>query len=403
VLRKATGWRIIGVEGLLPELDFFEHLANRRFPVTWWIRRPDQIDYIAEPDLFHDLFGHVPLLMNPVFADYMQAYGRGGVKAHGIGPRRWQNLTRLYWYTVEFGLIRRPTACASTAPASSRRKGESIHCLESAAPNRIGFDLERIMRTRYRIDTFQKTYFVIDSFEQLFDATRPDFTPIYARAAQPSIPAGDVLDGDHVYHRGSGEGWASDGDVGTRPKADADAHRPAGTIAYGWGVRDGWLRIGAPNITLLPHDPIPSGSARAGRAVVVLRFRAGAQLRGGHRRQRPHGVQPAPDRVPADCTQLRVTLKHTGRIEAKVMGHNWVLAETRHHRDLGLAGGRMKLADGYLPRNDARVIAATPIIGGGQSAEVVLPTSRLRKGGDYTFFCSFPGHWNMMKGKLVFE
>ncbi|WP_454827851.1 azurin [Pseudoxanthomonas wuyuanensis] len=108
-------------------------------------------------------------------------------------------------------------------------------------------------------------------------------------------------------------------------------------------------------------------------------------------------------RVPADCAQLRVTLKHTGRIEAKVMGHNWVLAETRHHRDLGLAGGRMKLADGYLPHNDARVIAATPVIGGGQSAEVVLPTSRLRKGGDYTFFCSFPGHWNMMKGKLVFE
>lgn len=108
-------------------------------------------------------------------------------------------------------------------------------------------------------------------------------------------------------------------------------------------------------------------------------------------------------RVPADCTQLRVTLKHSGRIEAKVMGHNWVLAETRHHRDLGLAGGRMKLADGYLPRNDARVIAATAIIGGGQSADVVFPTSRLRQDGDYTFFCSFPGHWNMMKGKLVFE
>jgi azurin len=108
-------------------------------------------------------------------------------------------------------------------------------------------------------------------------------------------------------------------------------------------------------------------------------------------------------RVPADCTQLRVTLKHTGRIQASVMGHNWVLAETRHHRDLGLAGGRMKLADNYLPRNDARVIAATPIIGGGQSVDVVFPTSRLRAGGDYMFFCSFPGHWNMMKGKLVFE
>ena len=85
VLRKATGWELIGVEGLLPELTFFDHLANRRFPVTWWIRRPEQIDYISEPDLFHDLFGHVPLLLNPLFADYMQAYGRGGVKAHGVG------------------------------------------------------------------------------------------------------------------------------------------------------------------------------------------------------------------------------------------------------------------------------------------------------------------------------
>jgi azurin len=108
-------------------------------------------------------------------------------------------------------------------------------------------------------------------------------------------------------------------------------------------------------------------------------------------------------RVPGDCAQLRVTLKHVGRMPAQAMGHNWVLAETRHHRELGLAGGRMKLADDYLPRNDARVIAHTPVIGGGQATEVVFPTSRLRRGGDYTFFCTFPGHWNMMKGKLVFE
>jgi azurin len=108
-------------------------------------------------------------------------------------------------------------------------------------------------------------------------------------------------------------------------------------------------------------------------------------------------------RVPGDCAQLRVVLKHTGRMPAQAMGHNWVLAETRHHRELGLAGGRMKLADDYLPRNDARVIAHTPVIGGGQATEVVFPTSRLRRGGDYTFFCTFPGHWNMMKGKLVFE
>ncbi len=214
VLGAATGWTLVGVEGLLPELDFFEHLANRRFPVTWWIRRPEQIDYIAEPDLFHDLFGHVPLLMNPVFADYMQAYGRGGVKAHGIGPEALQNLTRLYWYTVEFGLIDTPAGLRIYGAGIVSSRGESLHSLESAAPNRIGFGLERIMRTRYRIDTFQKTYFVIDGFEQLMQATAPDFTPIYARLrGQPEHPAGAVLDHDRVLQRGSGEGWASDGDV----------------------------------------------------------------------------------------------------------------------------------------------------------------------------------------------
>nr|WP_295376746.1 phenylalanine 4-monooxygenase [Pseudoxanthomonas sp.] len=214
VLKAATGWTLIGVEGLLPELDFFDHLANRRFPVTWWIRRPDQIDYIAEPDLFHDLFGHVPLLMNPVFADYMEAYGKGGVKAHGIDPEALVHLTRLYWYTVEFGLINTPDGLRIYGAGIVSSKGESLYSLESPAPNRIGFDLERLMRTRYRIDTYQKTYFVIDSFEQLMDATAPDFTPIYARLAhQEAIPAGDVREGDRVFTRGTGEGWLADGDV----------------------------------------------------------------------------------------------------------------------------------------------------------------------------------------------
>ena len=239
-LRSATGWELIGVEGLLPELTFFEHLANRRFPVTWWIRRPDQLDYLSEPDLFHDLFGHVPLLMNPVFADYMAAYGRGGVKAHGIAERAREaattvidgvahvdeakalslgsdalsNLTRLYWYTVEFGLIRQPDGLRIYGSGIVSSKGESIYSLESAAPNRIGFDLERIMRTRYRIDTYQKTYFVIDSYEQLMEATRPDFTPIYQNLSQlDSIPAGNVLDTYKVYQQGTGEGWLLDGDV----------------------------------------------------------------------------------------------------------------------------------------------------------------------------------------------
>jgi phenylalanine-4-hydroxylase len=213
-LQAKTGWTLVGVEGLLPELTFFEHLANRRFPVTWWIRKPEQLDYLAEPDLFHDLFGHVPLLMNPVFADYMQAYGRGGVKAHGIGPEALAQLTRLYWYTVEFGLINTSEGLRIYGAGIVSSKGESIHCLDSAAPNRIGFDLLRVMRTRYRIDTFQKTYFVINSFDELFDATRPDFRPYYQQlASQDTVPAGEVLADDRVYQRGNGEGWLSDGDV----------------------------------------------------------------------------------------------------------------------------------------------------------------------------------------------
>jgi phenylalanine-4-hydroxylase len=213
LLAAKTGWTLIGVQGLLPELDFFEHLANRRFPVTWWIRRPEQLDYLSEPDLFHDLFGHVPLLMNPVFADYMEAYGKGGVKAHGIGPEALAQLTRLYWYTVEFGLINTPEGLRIYGSGIVSSSGESIYCLESPAPNRIGFDLLRVMRTRYRIDTYQKTYFVIDSFEQLMQATLPDFVPYYEQlASQPTIPAGEVLDGDRVFTRGTGEGWATDAD-----------------------------------------------------------------------------------------------------------------------------------------------------------------------------------------------
>ena len=208
-LRAATGWTLVGVEGLLPEAVFFEHLAQRRFPVTWWIRRPDQLDYIAEPDLFHDLFGHVPLLMNPVFADYMQAYGQGGLRAQReFGDEALLNLTRLYWYTVEFGLIRESAGLRIYGAGIVSSKGESVYSLESPASNRIGFDLERVMRTRYRIDSYQKTYFVIDGFEQLFEATRQDFAPIYPRVAGArAMPAGSVLDTDRVINRGTREGW----------------------------------------------------------------------------------------------------------------------------------------------------------------------------------------------------
>ena len=215
ILKAATGWELIAVEGLLPELAFFEHLANRRFPVTWWIRTPEQIDYISEPDLFHDLFGHVPLLLLPVFADYMQAYGEGGLKAARYGNEPLTELTRLYWYTVEFGLLNTPQGLRIYGSGILSSKGESLYSLENAAPNRIGFDLKRVMRTRYRIDTYQKTYFVIDSFDQLFRATvDPDFGPIYYELKGAcAFPAGAVMGDDRVFQRGSGEGWPADGDV----------------------------------------------------------------------------------------------------------------------------------------------------------------------------------------------
>jgi phenylalanine-4-hydroxylase len=213
VLGEATGWQIVAVEGLLPDEVFFDHLANRRFPVSWWIRRPDQLDYLSEPDLFHDLFGHVPLLLNPVFADYMEAYGKGGMKAHAIGPEALMNLTRLYWYTVEFGLINTPEGMRIYGAGIVSSKGESVYSIDSAAPNRIGFGLERVMNTKYRIDTYQQTYFVIDSFDQLFDATRPDFTPIYASLAEGSpVAAAEVLGTDKVFQRGTREGFASGAD-----------------------------------------------------------------------------------------------------------------------------------------------------------------------------------------------
>jgi phenylalanine-4-hydroxylase len=137
------------------------------------------------------------------------------VRAASFGGEPLANLTRLYWYTVEFGLIRDAGGLRIYGSGIVSSKGESVHALESAAPNRIGFDLARVMRTRYRIDTYQKTYFVIDSFQQLFDATvTPDFGPIYyGLKGAETIPAGTLLDTDIVYQRGSGEGWLADGDV----------------------------------------------------------------------------------------------------------------------------------------------------------------------------------------------
>lgn len=213
-LKPATGWEIVAVPGLVPDRVFFEHLAARRFPVTWWMRRPDQLDYLQEPDCFHDLFGHVPLLINPVFADYMHAYGELALRV-ADDPRALAQLARLYWYTVEFGLIREGAhGLRIYGGGIVSSAGESCYCLESDAPNRLGFDLERVMCTRYRIDTYQKTYFVIDDFEQLFALAKLDAPTLTQRLANaPDHPAGAVLAADYVWNRGTGEGWAQDADM----------------------------------------------------------------------------------------------------------------------------------------------------------------------------------------------
>jgi phenylalanine-4-hydroxylase len=168
-----------------------------------FIRRPEQIDYLQEPDVFHDVFGHVPLLANPVFADYMQAYGEGGLRSMQFGAL--DRLARLYWYTVEFGLIREAGGLRLYGAGIVSSYGESVFALEDGSPNRLGFDVRRVMRTQYRIDDYQRSYFVIDSFDSLLRETlETDFAPLYAAlAAQADIVPEAVLPDDVLVFRGT--------------------------------------------------------------------------------------------------------------------------------------------------------------------------------------------------------
>lgn len=203
-LRRATGWEIVAVPGLIPNDVFFSHLANRRFPASWWIRKREEIDYLVEPDVFHDLFGHVPLLYDPVFADYLQAYGLAGPKA--MAHEAVDQLSRLYWYMVEFGLILVDGHVKAYGAGMLSSFGETQYSVDSPTPNRVAFDLERVMRTRYWIDRYQSTYFVLDSFEQLFRSSiDTDFAPLYTqiKAAEPFAPDA-LLPGDLVIGRERG-------------------------------------------------------------------------------------------------------------------------------------------------------------------------------------------------------
>jgi phenylalanine-4-hydroxylase len=201
-LQALTGWTVVCVPGLVPDDVFFDHLANRRFPSGQFIRTPDQLDYLQEPDIFHDVFGHVPMLTDPDFADYMEAYGKGGQRAASLGML--PNLARLYWYTVEFGLMREGDGLRIYGAGIVSSATESRFAVEDTSPNRIGFDLERVMKTLYRIDDFQQVYFVIDSIDALKAVTLQDFGPVYERLqGAETISIDAILPGDEVITRGT--------------------------------------------------------------------------------------------------------------------------------------------------------------------------------------------------------
>ena len=203
VLMRRTGWQLVAVPGLVPDEVFFEHLANRRFPAGNFIRRPEQLDYLEEPDVFHDVFGHVPMLMNPAIADYIQAYGEGGLRAQRLGQLT--HLARVYWYTVEFGLLRQADGLRIYGAGIASSFSESVFALDDDSPNRIGFDLERVMCTDYRIDDFQESYFVVDSLDELLGLKRIDFEPLYRRIqGRATLAPGQMLADDIVLSRGSG-------------------------------------------------------------------------------------------------------------------------------------------------------------------------------------------------------
>ena len=202
-LSAATGWQVVAVPGLVPDAVFFDHLANRRFPAGNFIRRPEQLDYLEEPDVFHDVFGHVPMLADPVFADYMVAYGKGGLRSLGFGALH--KLARLYWYTVEFGLIEEAGGLRIYGAGIVSSYSETLFALESDSPNRIGFDLLRLMRTHYRIDDYQQDYFVIPSLDHLLNVTvETDFAPLYgALESLDDIAVGEVQRADRIFTRGT--------------------------------------------------------------------------------------------------------------------------------------------------------------------------------------------------------
>lgn len=194
-LGAASGWQLVAVPGFIPDAQFFRHLAARRFPVTVWIRKPEEFDYLVEPDIFHDFFGHVPMLFHRRFADYMQRFGALGLQALAMDAL--PLVARLYWYTVEFGLLEGDEGLRCYGAGILSSGGETPYSLESPVPCRARFELQRVMRTRYMIDAYQKTYFVVRSLDELLGAVEPDLQPLIARLkTEPEFEADRLYPGD---------------------------------------------------------------------------------------------------------------------------------------------------------------------------------------------------------------
>jgi len=205
ILEPLTGWNVVAVPELVPDHVFFYHLANKRFPAGNFLRSQEEEDYIELPDVFHDVFGHIPMLTNPTFANYIQAYGRAGWTA--LKYNRLKALSALYWYTVEFGLINTDEGMRIYGAGILSSPVESRYCLEAKSPNRIHLNVDRVMRTNYKHDDLQQSYFVIDDFEELFKQTKArKFDQIYQNIG-PSYQFAPtaVLETDHVYDYGTQE------------------------------------------------------------------------------------------------------------------------------------------------------------------------------------------------------
>jgi len=187
-----TGWTLVAVPGLIPEDAFFAHLAARRFPVTHWLRTPEELDYLEEPDIFHDFLGHVPLLRDRHFADFLQGYGAMGAYAQRIGAV--PMLARLYWYMVEFGMIREAGEMRAYGAGILSSAKETVWSTTQAP--RLRFAAARVLRTEYLIDDIQPLYFTITSYNELF-ALLDDLPAMLetARDAAP-IPPGTILPTD---------------------------------------------------------------------------------------------------------------------------------------------------------------------------------------------------------------